>query len=264
MPKTRLKEKKVFFKGIFIIFQGHFLKRGVFMNDHELLLFPCSSASDFFKKYRRRLSAKKLSTWLRRGFVAVLTAYFLAGFSSPTAQTSVVDHIQADLQSLARNFVSRDELITDEIITLGQVIQYATDWRLSEREALRFAGLIYHASQLYGQDPLEIVALIAAESSFDYASINEKSGDFGLGQVNWKYWGSSNGLTPRDLLDPATNLVMTCKILDHYGGDFSKYHGGNGIKSKAYEVNVKSILSSLKAYVGSLHVEGPTLEIKSS
>ena len=234
------------------------------MRNPNLMLLPCSSASDFFKKYRRRLGLKRFSTWCRRFFIAALTFYILVGLSSPTAQTSIVTDMSADIHALRMIMNHRDEMVTDHIIDLSEVIRYASDWRLGEREAMRYAGLIYHGCQMFNQDPLDIVALVVAESSFYEGSINEESGDFGLGQINWHYWGRPNGLTPQDLLDPAINIVMTCRILDHYGGDFAKYHRGYGIKSEAYSVNIRSILYSLKAYAKGLRGVHIAKDIKSS
>jgi hypothetical protein len=41
---------------------------------------------------------------------------------------------------------------------------------------------------------------------------------------------------------------LTCHVYKFFGGDFGKYHRGYGIQSKAYLVNVKSILSTLNAF----------------
>jgi soluble lytic murein transglycosylase-like protein len=97
-------------------------------------------------------------------------------------------------------------------------------------------------------NPLEIIALIMAESRFKEGSINAKTGDYGLGQVNWVHWGKDLGLTYQDLLDPAINIYMTCHIYNYFGKDFGKYNRGHGVKSRAYVLNIKGILSSLNAF----------------
>lgn len=222
------------------------------MDSYDVLEIQCTSASDFYHKYRKRLAGQRLLRNIRRVFIVALTIYFLVGFSSPTAQTSLVSDLTRRMNALQEVMDSEDEDVTNEITMLAEVIRFATDSRLIECEAMRYASLIHHASQLHEQDPIEIVALIVAESSFQNESINEKTGDFGLGQVNWKYWGQPNGLTPQDLIDPAINIVMTCEIFHHYGNNFDKYHRGDGIKSRAYSVNVKSILSLLKTHAKSL------------
>jgi soluble lytic murein transglycosylase-like protein len=135
-----------------------------------------------------------------------------------------------------------------EILNLAAMIRFITNDQVSEGKALRYAGLIFHAAQKYGVNPLEIIALIMAESRFKEGSINAKTGDYGLGQVNWVHWGKDLGLTHQDLLDPAINIYMTCHIYNYFGKDFGKYNRGHGVKSRAYVLNVKSFLSSLNAF----------------
>jgi soluble lytic murein transglycosylase-like protein len=128
------------------------------------------------------------------------------------------------------------------------MIRLLTDDQLSEGKVLRYAGLICHASQKYGVNPLEIIALIMAESGFKENSINRETGDYGLGQINWEHWGKDYGYTPQELLDPSVNIFLTCHVYKFFGQDPGKYHRGNGIQCKAYLVNVRSILSTLKAF----------------
>jgi hypothetical protein len=42
---------------------------------------------------------------------------------------------------------------------------------------------------------------------------------------------------------------LTCHVYKFFGKDFGKYHRGNGIQCKVYLVNVKSILSTLNAFI---------------
>jgi soluble lytic murein transglycosylase-like protein len=109
--------------------------------------------------------------------------------------------------------------------------------------------LIFHAARKHGVNPLEIIAIIVAESNFKETSINRETGDYGLGQINWEHWGKDFGLMPHELLDPSINIFLTCHIYKFFGKDFGKYHRGNGIQSKAYLVNVRSILSTLNALI---------------
>ena len=97
-------------------------------------------------------------------------------------------------------------------------------------------------------NPLEIIALITAESGFKEKSVNTKTGDYGLGQINWEHWGKDFGLTRQDLLEPSINIFLTCRVYKFFGQDVGRYHRGNGIKCKAYVVNVQSILSTLHAF----------------
>jgi len=140
-----------------------------------------------------------------------------------------------------------------EIKRLAEMIRVVNDNGLSEWTAYRYAGLIYYSAKKYELNPLEIVALITAESSFKAGIVNKRTGDYGLGQINWEHWGKPLGLTIQDLMDPSINIVMTCHVFKFFGGDFGKYHRGKGIQSKAYTANIKSILSTLAAFAKANH-----------
>jgi soluble lytic murein transglycosylase-like protein len=136
-----------------------------------------------------------------------------------------------------------------EILHLANMIRSLTENQLPEAKILRYAGLVFHASRKHGVNPLEIMAIIMAESNFKETSINKETGDYGLGQINWEHWGKDYGLTPQELLDPSINIFLTCHVYKFFGKDFGKYHRGNGIQSNAYILNVKSILSTLNALI---------------
>ena len=140
-----------------------------------------------------------------------------------------------------------------EIKRLAEMIGVVNEKVLPEWKAYRYAGLIYYSAQKYDLNPLEIVALITAESSFKANVVNKKTGDYGLGQINYEHWGKPLGLTTQELLDPSINIIMTCHIFKFFGEDFSKYHRGKGIHSKAYTANIKSILSTLAAFAKAHH-----------
>ena len=135
------------------------------------------------------------------------------------------------------------------VLSLANMIHLITHNQLPQGKVLRYAGLIYHASKKYGVNPLEIIAIIMAESEFKENSVNTKTGDYGLGQINWEHWGKPNGLTSQDLLDPSINIYFTCLVYKFFDQDFGKYNRGNGIKCNTYLLNVKSILSTLNAFI---------------
>ena len=184
-------------------------------------------------------------------FIIALTVFLLLEYFPPFAQSSPRLDSPAKKRSLFSLSQPFDEPGVQEVLYLAGMIRLVTDDRLSEGKALRYAGLIWHASQKYAVNPLEIIALIMAESEFKESGVNAKPGDYGLGQVNWKHWGQPYGLTQEDLLDPALNIYLTCHVYKFFKQDFGKYHRGNGIKSQTYVVNVKSILSTLKAFAES-------------
>ena len=180
--------------------------------------------------------------------IAAIAIVFLLEYLSPFAQRS----LRIDFPVSIRKFFSFTKSTRDssvqEVLHLGNMIRLITNGQLSEGKVLRYAGLICHASQKYGVNPLEIIALIMAESGFKDESINKETGDYGLGQINWEHWGKDYGYTPQELLDPSINIFLTCHVYKFFGVDFGKYHRGYGIQCKAYLVNVKSILSTLNAF----------------
>ena len=180
-------------------------------------------------------------------FITALTVFLLLEYFPPALSSPRFDS-PGKKRSFFSLFQSSAESDLQDVLSLAGMIRLITDDRLSEGKVLRYAGLIWHASQKYAVNPMEIIALIMAESEFKESGVNAKTGDFGLGQVNWKHWGQPYGLTQQELLDPAINIYLTCHVYKFFEQDFGKYHRGNGIKSRAYVVNVKGILSTLQAY----------------
>jgi hypothetical protein len=194
------------------------------------------------KGFRIFLEAAKIGT------IIILTVFLSMEYLLPSAQSKTWTRSSGKQgQFLSFQGSSRDPGVK-EVVTLAGMIRLVTDDRLSEGKVLRYAGLIYQAAQKYSVNPLEIIAIIVAESQFREESVNAKTGDYGLGQINWRHWGKDYGLTPQDLLDPAINIYMTCHVYKYFGKDFGKYHRGHGVKSNAYVVNVKGILSTLHAF----------------
>ena len=181
-------------------------------------------------------------------FIAVIATFFLLEYALPFAQRN----LRIEFPDRVKEFLSftkaAREASVQEVLHIAHMIRLITDDQLSERKALRYAGLISQASQKFGVNPLEIIALIMAESGFKESVINQETGDYGLGQVNWGHWGKDYGYTPQQLLDPAINIFLTCHVYKFFGEDFGKYHRGSGIQCRAYLVNVKSILSTLDAF----------------
>jgi hypothetical protein len=181
-------------------------------------------------------------------FIIAIAVYFLLEYISPFAQRRLgIDFPVRIRESLFFAKPAPDASVR-EVLYLANVIRFITDAQLSESKVLRYAGLISHASQKYLVNPLEIIALIMAESGFKENSINQETGDYGLGQINWEHWGKDYGYTPQQLLDPSINIFLTCHVYKFFEKDFGKYHRGNGIQCRAYLVNVKSILSTLNAF----------------
>ena len=181
-------------------------------------------------------------------FIIAIAVLFLLEYILPFEQKTLRIELPGGIRKFPSFTKSTRDPSVREVLHLSDMIRWITDDQLPEGKVLRYAGLICHASQTYGVNPLEIIALIMAESGFKENSINKETGDYGLGQINWGHWGKDYGFTPQELLDPSINIFLTCHIYQFFGNDFGKYHRGNGIQCKAYLVNVKSILSTLKAF----------------
>jgi len=181
-------------------------------------------------------------------FIIAIAVVFLLEYLSPFEQKTLGIELPDGIRKLSSLTQSTYDSSVREVLHLSDMIRWITDDQLPQNKALRYAGLICHASQTYGVNPLEIIALIMAESGFKENSINMETGDYGLGQINWEHWGKDYGFSPQELLDPSINIFLTCHVYQFFGNDFGKYHRGYGIQCKAYLVNVKSILSTLKAF----------------
>jgi hypothetical protein len=181
-------------------------------------------------------------------FIAAIAVFVLLEYGAPLAEKSLRTDFPAGMEEFLSVTKSSDSSVK-EVLRLLNMIRFITENQLSEAKMLRYAGLISHASQKHGVNPLEIIAIIMAESNFKETSINQETGDYGLGQINWEHWGKNFGLMPHQLLEPSINIFLTCRVYKFFGKDFGKYHRGNGIQSEAYLMNVKSILSTLNAFV---------------
>jgi len=214
----------------------------------DIIVIPCSSASDFYLKLKKRMMLHTMLETAKLVLIVAIAVFVLLGFFSPFVKSNLLIDFPARIRQFVSLRASGGQSDVKEVLNLAGMIRLITEGQLSEAKVLRYAGLIFNASQRYGVNPLEIIAIIMAESGFKENSINKETGDYGLGQVNWEHWGKDYGYTPRDLLDPSINIFLTCHVYQFFGQDFGKYHRGNGIQGKAYLVNVKSILSTLNAF----------------
>ena len=214
----------------------------------NILMVPCDSANDFHSKFKKRITLHIILEAAKLFFIVAIAVFFLLVYAAPFAQKSLRIEFPDGIKEFLSVTETARESSVQEVLHLTSMIRLITDGQLSEGRALRYAGLISQASQKFGLNPLEIIALIMAESGFKEHVINQETGDYGLGQINWGHWGKDYGYTPQQLLDPAINIFLTCHVYKFFGEDFGKYHRGNGIQCRAYLVNVKSILSTLNAF----------------
>lgn len=214
----------------------------------NIVLLPCDSASDLHSRVKKRMTLHIILEGAKLFFIIAIAVFFLLEYAAPFAQKNLRIEFPDKIKKLLSFTRAAHESSVQEVLHLSSMIQLITDNQLSEGKTLRYAGLISQASQKFGVNPLEIIALIMAESGFKEHVINRETGDYGLGQVNWGHWGKDYGYTPQQLLDPAINIFLTCHVYKFFGEDFGKYNRGSGIQCRAYLVNVKSILSTMKAF----------------
>lgn len=211
-------------------------------------VIPCHSASDFHSKLKKRMMLHTILESVKIVFIMAIAVFVLIGYIAPLDQRSARADFPVGMEEFLSYTKSTDSSVK-EVLHFASMIRLLTENQLPEAKTLRYAGLIFHASRRHGVNPLEIIAIIMAESRFKENSINKETGDYGLGQINWEHWGKDYGLTPKELLDPSINIFLTCHVYNFFGKDFGKYHRGNGIQCNAYLVNVRGILSTLNAFI---------------
>lgn len=211
-------------------------------------VIPCHSASDLHSKLKKGIALHTILESVKIILIAAVAVFVLIGYFTPLTQKGMRSDFLAGIEEFLTP-TKFEDISTKEVLHLASMIRLITENQLPEAKVLRYASLIFQASRKDGVNPLEIIAIIMAESNFKEDSFNKETGDYGLGQINWEYWGKDYGLTPRELLDPSINIFLTCHVYKFFGMDFGKYHRGNGIQCSAYLVNVKGILSTLKAFI---------------
>lgn len=211
-------------------------------------VLPYPSTGDLHSKLKKRILIHAILESVKVFLILATAVFVLIAYMTPFGQRSTHAAFPVGMQEFL-SYTKSANTQTREVLHLTKLIRLITENRLPEPKMLRYAGLIFHASQKYGVNPVEIIALIMAESNFKENSINKESGDYGLGQINWEHWGKDYGLTPQDLLDPSINIFLTCHVYKFFGKDFGKYHRGNGVQCDVYLVNVRGILSTLNAFV---------------
>jgi len=214
----------------------------------DIHVIPCNSASDFHSKFKKRMILHTFLESVKIVSLVAIAAFFVLEYLAPLTHRNPRADFPDGMEAFISFTKSADSNVK-EVLNLAKMIRLLTENQLPEAKMLRYAGLIFHASQKHEVNPLEIIAIIMAESNFKENSINKETGDYGLGQINWEHWGKGFGLMPHQLLDPSINIFLTCHVYKFFGKDFGKYHSGNGIQCSAYIVNVKSILSTLNAFI---------------
>ena len=118
--------------------------------------------------------------------------------------------------------------------------------RVSAKKRMTYSAHIAINSYVEDLDPLRVVAIMDRESSFR-ARVISSTNDYGLMQVHWQRGPWMNGLSRRDLLNPAINIRAGIGELVHirnrcdnrrgHGGHhwIGHYKWGNVVKTRSYE-----------------------------
>ena len=133
---------------------------------------------------------------------------------------------------------------------------------------VQYRDLIEQAAKKYGLDPSILAGLIQFESGGNPSAVNKDSGATGLGQVMPREAGFSGRPSRQELLDPATNIEWSARILadgiKRYGtveqglaaylgaidpktGRITGAADANGTTGPAY---IKQVLSHAKQFAG--------------
>lgn len=119
---------------------------------------------------------------------------------------------------MAQGFTARQENLAwllDSGVTLASVVSSAS-------VPAEFRDALEEASRLTGIPDWLLAGLIEKESSWDPNALNEKTGCFGLTQLNPKYWpewARRYGFDPeKDRWDPRVQIIVGAEVLAGYLG----------------------------------------------
>jgi soluble lytic murein transglycosylase-like protein len=97
-----------------------------------------------------------------------------------------------------------------------------------------------------------VVAIYFVESSILFYRINNKQ-DIGLGQIRLSTWGDIYKVNKYDLLNPITNIEISCKILKQLKKShpdnleyWAYYHNSNSLLRQRYIKKINHIIDKLK------------------
>ena len=128
-------------------------------------VITCNSVSDFNSKFKKKMILHTIQESVKIVFLVAITAFFVLEYVAPLTQKSLRTCFPAGMEEFLSVTRSSDSSVK-EVLHLANMIRFITENQLSEAKMLRYAGLISHASQKNGLNPLEIIAIIMAESNF--------------------------------------------------------------------------------------------------
>ncbi|MDA8962805.1 lytic transglycosylase domain-containing protein [Pseudomonadales bacterium] len=123
----------------------------------------------------------------------------------------------AELKTFLQNTLGKDTALKDkfdgEVWLLGMRARMAA-YKISDKESYSILTTVYQEALNSGLAPDIVLAVIAAESSFNRFAVSS-AGAQGLMQV-MPFWKNEIGRADDNLTDIATNIRYGCKILQFY------------------------------------------------
>ena len=116
-------------------------------------VITCNSVSDFHSKFKKRMILHTVLESVKLFFIAAIAVFVLLECGAPLAQKSLGTDFPAGMEEFVSLTKSADSSVK-EVLRLVNMIRLITENQLSEAKMLRYAGLISHASQKHGVNPL--------------------------------------------------------------------------------------------------------------
>lgn len=134
-----------------------------------------------------------------------------------------------------------------EVIAVEKLID-KTSSNVSDTTKKKIALAIVSNGKFYSIPYKHLVAIALVESNYKPDMIN-KSGDYGVMQVNWQWWGKKFVKEPNDLLNVYKNVEIACKIINENKkmgfNQLADYHSFNLERKKDYQEKLKIALRRL-------------------
>ena len=176
---------------------------------------------------QRTQIAKSLTTTLISLIVISVSVFFLPLFSSLfSSQHAYVyaatnDRSQqlndAELKTFLQRNLGKDIALKDKFdaeVWLLSMRARMSAYKVSDKESYSILTVVYQEALNSGLAPDIVLAVIAAESSFNRFAVSS-AGAQGLMQV-MPFWKNEIGRSDDNLTDIATNIRYGCKILQFY------------------------------------------------
>lgn len=194
-----------------------------------------------------------LHTHLNLTLAVTLTAFILLAALQHGKTLQQLRICKAELTETQGYLEVHKELLTVPVhnanITAQKILKLQPN--LDERTAFWYGFIIGTECPIKMQNT--IISIIFAESSFDHLK-KSGTGDYGLGQTNYRVWGQFFGVTRNELLNPVVSIRITVTILQMAKVSHGKksdwyayYHSWNRMPRQVYKKKIDKILAKIDA-----------------